>query len=127
MHTTTVKYGWTMFCICYPEHHTFSDWKIRTNTTMPNRILKVSCDKPNFNMYILNQQTPMSLLDLSLSSLHQNKLNFALVPSLSILPKTLCQQAPPCHLFHISPFKLAKQSDNLFCMDSYKSYSICDW
>ncbi len=22
---------------------------------------------------------------------------------------------------------LAKQSDNLFCMDSYKSYSICDW
>ena len=127
MHTTTVKYGWTMFCICYPEHHLFSDWKICTNTTMSRRILKVSCDKPNFNMYILNQQTPMSLLDLSLSSLHQNKLNFALIPSLSILPRTLCQQAPPCHLFHISPFKLAKQSDNLFCMDSYKSYSICDW
>jgi hypothetical protein len=54
MHTTTVKYGWTMFCICYPKHHLLSDWKIRTNTTIPNRISKVSCDKPNFNMYIFN-------------------------------------------------------------------------
>jgi hypothetical protein len=125
MHTTTVKYGWTMFCICCSDYHLLSDWKIRTNI-IPNKISKVSCDKPNFNMYILKKQMPMSLLNLSLSSLHQNKLNFALIPSLSILPRTLCQQAPPCYIFHISPFELLKRSDN-FCYGLYKSFSICDW
>ena len=51
-------------------------------------------------MYILhnNNKVPMSLLNLSLSSLYQNKLNSALTKY--VVPKTLSQQAPPCYLFH---------------------------
>ena len=50
-------------------------------------------------MYILNNnRVPMSLFNLSLSSLYQNKLNSA--HTKYVVPKTLSQQAPPCYLFH---------------------------
>ena len=50
-------------------------------------------------MYILNNnRVPMSLLNLNLSSLYQNKLNSA--HTKYVVPKTLSQQAPPCYLFH---------------------------
>ena len=128
IHTTTIKYGWTMYCICNFDYQCFSKWLISTNSK-PNEILKVSCNKPNFNMYILNNEnTPMSLLNLSLSSLYQNKLNFSLHISKYFLPKTLCQQAPPCYLFHISPFTLSNVSIAYsHCYDYHISYHIADW
>jgi len=50
-------------------------------------------------MYILNNnRVPMSLLNLNLSSLYQNKLN-SVLNYIYIVPKTLSQQAPPCYLF----------------------------
>ena len=73
-----------MYCICNFDYQCFSKWLISTNSK-PNEILKVSCNKPNFNMYIEN--TPMSLLNLSLSSLYQNELNFSLHISKYFLPK----------------------------------------
>jgi len=52
-------------------------------------------------MYILNNnRVPMSLLNLNLSSLYQNKLNSVLNLTKYVVPKTLSQQAPPCYLFH---------------------------
>jgi hypothetical protein len=64
--TTTVKYGWTMFCICSDDYLYLSQWSICT-TQKPNEITLVSCNKPNFNMYILNKnRVPMSLLNLGL-------------------------------------------------------------
>ncbi len=76
--TTTVKYGWTMFSICSYDYLDLSQWSICT-TQKPNEITLVSCNKPNFTMYILNDnRVPMSLLNLGLSSLYQNKLNSAL-------------------------------------------------
>ena len=99
IHTTTIKYGWTMHCICNSDYQCFSKWLICT-TSKPNEIVKVSCNKPNFNMYILNNEnTPMTLLNLSLSSLYQNELNYHLNISKYFLPKTLCQQALPCYFF----------------------------
>ena len=51
-------------------------------------------------MYILNNnRVPMSLLNLNLSSLYQNKLNSVLNLTTYVVPKTLSQQAPPCYLF----------------------------
>jgi len=104
--TTTVKYGWTMFSICSKYYNDLSQWSICT-TQKPNEITLVSCNKPNFTMYILNDnRVPMSLLNLGLSSLYQNKLNSALNLTKYVVPKTLSQQAPPCYLFHLSPFHL---------------------
>jgi hypothetical protein len=52
--TTTVKYGWTMFCICHTNYQQFSKWLICTNPLRyENEILLISCDKPNFSMYML--------------------------------------------------------------------------
>ncbi len=108
-HTTTVKYGWTMFCISSKYYHDFSKWSICT-TQKPNEIILVSCNN-NFNMYILNNnRVPLSLLNLSLSSMYQNKLNSALNLTKYVVPKTLSQQAPPCYLFHLSPFDLSIES-----------------
>ncbi len=59
------------------------------------KITLVSCNKSNFNMYILNNnRVPMSLLNLNLSSLYQNKLNAVLNLTTYVVPKTLSQQAP---------------------------------
>jgi hypothetical protein len=118
--TTTVKYGWTMFSICSKYYNDLSQWSICT-TQKPNEITLVSCNKPNFNMYILNNnKVPMSLLNLSLSSLYQNKLNSALNLTKYVVPKTLSQQAPPCYLFHLSPFDLPTE-------ESHISSHISDW
>jgi hypothetical protein len=117
--TTTVKYGWTMFSICSYDYLDLSQWSICT-TQKPNELTLVSCNKPNFNMYILNNnKVPMSLLNLSLSSLYQNKLNSALNLTKYVVPKTLSQQAPPCYLFHLSPFHLS--------IESHISSHISDW
>jgi hypothetical protein len=117
--TTTVKYGWTMFSIC-SYYNDLSQWSICT-TQKPNEITLVSCNKPNFNMYILNDnRVPMSLLNLGLSSLYQNKLNSALNLTKYVVPKTLSQQAPPCYLFHLSPFDLPTE-------ESHISSHISDW
>jgi hypothetical protein len=119
--TTTVKYGWTMFSICSKYYNDLSQWSICT-TQKPNELTLVSCNKPNFNMYILNNnKVPMSLLNLSLSSLYQNKLNSALNLTKYVVPKTLSQQAPPCYLFHLSPFHL------YFSVKSHISSHISDW
>jgi len=118
--TTTVKYGWTMFSICSKYYNDLSQWSICT-TQKPNEITLVSCNKPNFNMYILNNnRVPMSLLNLGLSSLYQNKLNSALNLTKYVVPKTLSQQAPPCYLFHLSPFDLPTE-------ESHISSHISDW
>jgi hypothetical protein len=118
--TTTVKYGWTMFSICSYDYLDLSQWSICT-TQKPNEITLVSCNKPNFNMYILNNnRVPMSLLNLGLSSLYQNKLNSALNLTKYVVPKTLSQQAPPCYLFHLSPFDLPTE-------ESHISSHISDW
>jgi hypothetical protein len=118
--TTTVKYGWTMFSICSKYYNDLSQWSICT-TQKPNELTLVSCNKPNFNMYILNNnKVPMSLLNLSLSSLYQNKLNSALNLTKYVVPKTLSQQAPPCYLFHLSPFDLPTE-------ESHISSHISDW
>ena len=128
IHTTTIKYGWNMYCICNSHYQCFSKWLICT-TSNPNEIVKVSCNKPNFNMYILNNEnTPMSLLNLSLSSLYQNELNYHLDISNYFLPKTLCQQAMPCYLFHISPFTLSNVSIAYGnCFNYHISSHIADW
>jgi hypothetical protein len=119
--TTTVKYGWTMFSICSKYYKDLSQWSICT-TQKPNEITLVSCNKPNFTMYILNDnRVPMSLLNLGLSSLYQNKLNSALNLTKYVVPKTLSQQAPPCYLFHLSPFHL------YFSVKSHISSHISDW
>ena len=119
--TTTVKYGWTMFSICSKYYNDLSQWSICT-TQKPNEITLVSCNKPNFTMYILNDnRVPMSLLNLGLSSLYQNKLNSALNLTKYVVPKTLSQQAPPCYLFHLSPFHL------YFSIKSHISSHISDW
>ena len=119
--TTTVKYGWTMFSICSKYYNDLSQWSICT-TQKPNEITLVSCNKPNFTMYILNDnRVPMSLLNLGLSSLYQNKLNSALNLTKYVVPKTLSQQAPPCYLFHLSPFHL------YFSVKSHISSHISDW
>jgi hypothetical protein len=127
-HTTTVKYGWTMFCICSKYYHDFPKWTICT-TQKPNEIILVSCNKPNFNMYILNNnRVPMSLSNLSFSSMYQNKLNSALNLTKYIVPKTLSQQAPPCYLFHLSPFDLSIESHyDCYCYGYYISSHISDW
>jgi hypothetical protein len=118
--TTTVKYGWTMFSICSKYYNDLSQWSICT-TQKPNELTLVSCNKPNFTMYILNNnKVPMSLLNLSLSSLYQNKLNSALNLTKYVVPKTLSQQAPPCYLFHLSPFDLPTE-------ESHISSHISDW
>jgi hypothetical protein len=62
----------------------------------------------------------MSLLNLGLSSLYQNKLNSALNLTKYVVPKTLSQQAPPCYLFHLSPFDLPTE-------ESHISSHISDW
>jgi len=78
-------------------------------------------------VYIVNnEKIPMSLLNLCLSSLHQNKLNWALNPSKSILPKTLCQQTPPCYIFHINPFDLTIKNID-YCCNYHISSHISDW
>jgi hypothetical protein len=127
-HTTTVKYGWTMFCTCSKYDNDFSQWSICT-TKKPNELTLVSCNKPNFNMYILNNnKVPMSLLNLSLSSLYQNNLNSALNLTKYVVPKTLSQQAPPCYLFHLSPFDLSIESHyDCRCYGYYISSHISDW
>ena len=118
--TTTIKYGWTMFSICSYDYLDLSQWSICT-TQKPNEITLVSCNKPNFTMYILNDnRVPMSLLNLGLSSLYQNKLNSALNLTKYVVPKTLSQQAPPCYLFHLSPFDLPTE-------ESHISSHISDW
>jgi hypothetical protein len=118
--TTTVKYGWTMFSICSKYYNDLSQWSICT-TQKPNELTLVSCNKPNFTMYILNDnRVPMSLLNLGLSSLYQNKLNSALNLTKYVVPKTLSQQAPPCYLFHLSPFDLPTE-------ESHISSHISDW
>ena len=103
-----------------------SQWSVCT-TQKPNEITQVSCNKPNFNMYILNNnRVPMSLLNLSLSSLYQNKLNSALNPPK--YPKTLSEQAPPCYLFHLSPYDLSIENhDDCYCCGYYISSHISDW
>ena len=63
----------------------------------------------------------MSLLNLGLSSLYQNNLNSALNLTKYVVPKTLSQQAPPCYLFHLSPFHL------YFSVKSHISSHISDW
>jgi len=80
-----------MFCICSEYCLDLAQWTICT-TQKPNEITLVSCHKPNFNMYILNNnRVPMSLFNLSLSNLYQNKLNSVLNPTEGAVPKTLSQ------------------------------------
>jgi hypothetical protein len=124
-----VKYGWTMFGICPKLHcNDLSQWSLYT-TQKPNEIVPVSCNKPNFNMYILNiNRIPMSLLNLSFSSLYQNKLNYALNLTNYIVPKTLSQRAPPCYLFHINPYNLSIENpDECYCCGYSVSSHISDW
>jgi hypothetical protein len=93
-----------MFCICSGDYLDLSQWSTICTTQKPNEITLVSCNKPNFNMYILNNnRVPMSLLNLGLSSLYQNKLNSGLNNLTKyVVPKTLNQQAPPCYLIHLN-------------------------
>ena len=126
--TTTVKYGWTMFSICSDDFMDLSQWSICT-THKPNEITLVSCNKPKFNMYILNNnRVPMSLLNLSLSSLYQNKLNSALNLTKYAVPKTLSQQAPPCYLFHINSRDLSiEYHGRCNCCGYFISSHISNW
>jgi len=126
--TTTIKYGWTMFSICSDDFMDLSQWSICT-THKPNEITLVSCNKPKFNMYILNNnREPMSLLNLSLSSLYQNKLNSALNLTNYAVPKTLSQQAPPCYLFHINSKDLSiEYHGRCNCCGYFISSHISNW
>jgi hypothetical protein len=118
--TTTVKYGWSMFCIC--EYQKYPKWFICT--TPLNEILQVSCNKPHFQMYIINDKKIFtSLLNLSYSSLHQNNFNIVMNQTKSTVPTTLCQQAPPCYFYHLL-------STSSSCRNSYSYYPsshISDW
>ncbi len=80
-------------------------------------------------MYILNDnRVPMSLLNLGLSSLYQNKLNSALNLTNYVVPKIVSQQAPPCYLFHLCPATLRKERhDNCHCCGFHFSSHIFDW
>jgi len=124
----TIKYGWTMFCVCLKYCLDLSQWSVCT-TQKPNEITQVSCNKPNFNMYILNNnRVPMSLFNLSLSSLYQNKLNSALNLTNYVVPKIVSQQAPPCYLFHLCPATLRKERhDRCHCCGFHFSSHISDW
>ena len=126
--TTKVKYGWTMFSICSYDYLDLSQWSICT-TQKPNEITLVSCNKPNFTMYILNDnRVPMSLLNLGLSSLYQNKLNSALNLTKYVVPKTLSQQAPPCYLFHINSRDLSiEYHGRCNCCGYFISSHISNW
>ncbi len=70
----------------------------------------------------------MSLLNLSLSSLYQNKLNSALNLTNYVVPKTLSQHAPPSYLFHINPYNLSLVTpDECYCCGYSVSPHISDW
>ncbi len=117
-----------MFSICSDDFMDLSQWSICT-THKPNEITLVSCNKPKFNMYILNNnREPMSLLNLSLSSLYQNKLNSALNLTKYAVPKTLSQQAPPCYLFHINSKDLSiEYHGRCNCCGYFISSHISNW
>jgi len=117
-----------MFSICSDDFMDLSQWSICT-THKPNEITLVSCNKPKFNMYILNNnREPMSLLNLSLSSLYQNKLNSALNLTNYAVPKTLSQQAPPCYLFHINSKDLSiEYHGRCNCCGYFISSHISNW
>jgi len=118
-----------MFCISTQYCLDLSQWTICTTNQKPNEITLVSCNKPNFKMYILhnNNKVPMSLLNLSLSSLYQNKLNSALNLTKYVVPKTLSQQAPPCYLFHFFPYALSPERHDDYCCEHNFSSHISDW
>ncbi len=81
-------------------------------------------------MYILNNnRVPMSLLNLGLSSLYQNKLNSGLNNLTKyVVPKTLSQQAPPCYLIHLNSYDLSmERHTHCFCSGYYISSHISDW
>ena len=75
--TTTVHYGWTMFCISTQYYCLDLSQLTICTTNQPetkNDIKLVSCNKPNFKMYILhnnnnnnnnNNKVPMALLSKS--------------------------------------------------------------
>ena len=67
----------------------------------------------------------MSLLNLSLSSLYQNKLNSALTKY--VVPKTLSQQAPPCYLFHFNSYAVPPERHDDYCCEYNFSSHISDW
>jgi hypothetical protein len=101
----------------------------RHNPENQMKITLVSCNKSNFNMYILNNnRVPMSLLNLNLSSLYQNKLNSALNLTNYAVPKTLSQQAPPCYLFHINSKDLSiEYHGRCNCCGYFISSHISNW
>jgi hypothetical protein len=125
--TISIKYGWTIFYICQYNYWIYHDWNLYTSPL--NEILPVQCYKKHFKMFILCDKTiPPSLINLCLSSLYQCNLNYALSKNKYILPASICQQAPPCHFYHINPFNVQSPNKCFYtCNKTQPSTFICDW
>jgi hypothetical protein len=123
----SVKYGWTIFHICQYHSLIFHNWNLYTKPF--NEILPIPCHKNHFKMFILYDKTiPPSLFNLCMSSLFQYQLNIVLKKNKYILPTTICQQAPPCHIYHINPFHIRSPHECYYCRNKKpKSTFIYDW
>ena len=94
-----LTYGWNIFYIC---HYVLSSYTWDFESC--SELLPVQCDKLNFKMFILHEKPePPSLLQLCYSSLLQYNLTPALDKRQGSLPKTICEEAPPCYDYHLSP------------------------
>ena len=124
--TASLKYGWNIFRICNYYYFTEYDWLLYTKPQ--NEILSVSCYKRHFKMFILYDKAIVpSLFNLCLSSLFQYNLNSSLEKNKCILPTTICQQAPPCHFYHLIPFDVKLPQDCNHFYKTQRSSFICDW
>jgi hypothetical protein len=123
----SVKYGWTIFHICQYHSLIFHNWNLYTKPF--NEILPIPCHKNHFKMFILYDKTiPPSLFNLCMSSLFQYQLNIVLKKNKYILPTTICQQAPPCHIYHIDPFHVRSPHECYYCRNKKpNSTFIYDW
>jgi hypothetical protein len=65
-------------------------------------------------------------LDTNELSIYQ--LNIVLKKNKYILPTTICQQAPPCHIYHIDPFHVRSPHECYYCRNKKpNSTFIYDW
>jgi hypothetical protein len=120
---TTLKYGWNIFYVCDYWNPKW-DWIFLCRAL----IVPVHCDKLYFKMFILYETAQLpSLLNLCLSSLLQHNLNTALDKRKYILPKTLCEQAPPCHFYHLSPEVSSPNHCPNYCLKTLTSSFIYNW
>jgi hypothetical protein len=116
--------GWTFFCIC----QSFKQNKFYFYPTSKYILIPVQCSNPNILQYYIlcEKKAPLSLFHLSLSSIVQHNLNHTLNTKNNILPKTICEQSPNCHQYHLLPFGMSHR--NIHCTGNGEpSKMISNW